>query len=102
MELVQPLIMIFWSFFLILAYCEFAEKVSMRFDEINDIIGQLEWHSFPHETQKMLTIIMQSTQKTVQFNGFGNISFSRETFKRVNSYTFLFNFDFFYFQYFNF
>lgn len=83
MELVQPIMMIFWVFFLIFAYCESGEKLSIRFDEINDIIYQCDWHSFPIEVQKILPIIMEASQKQVRLNGFGNIPFLRETFKGV-------------------
>lgn len=83
MELLQPLFTVFWSFFEIFLYCEFGENVTSRFDDVYKAICESDWHSFPIEIQKNLPIIMVAAQHHVHINGFGNVSFSRQTFKKV-------------------
>lgn len=85
MELIRPLTIIFWSFVSIFLTCDFGERVSNRFDVIDDVLCQFEWYDLPLEVQKMLPIIMMSTQQTVVFKGFGNIWLLREVFRQVSA-----------------
>lgn len=85
MELIRPLTIIFWSFVSIFLTCDFGERVSNRFDVIDDVLCQFEWYDLPLEVQKMLPIIMMSTQQTVVFKGFGNILLLREVFRKVSA-----------------
>lgn len=87
MELIRPLTIIFWSFVSIFLTCDFGERVSNRFDVIDDVLCQFEWYDLPLEVQKMLPIIMMSTQQTVVFKGFGNILLLREVFRQVSAKT---------------
>lgn len=83
MGLLRTLTMVFWSFADILLICEFGERVSGRFDEIDKMICRLGWYSFPIEVQRMLPFVMMATHKPVIFRGFSNILLTRETFKQV-------------------
>lgn len=83
MQLIQPIVLMFWSFSLIFLYCESGEFVSIRFDGINDSIFESDWHLLPHDFQKMLPIILNVTEKPVTISGFGNIALTRDTFKKV-------------------
>lgn len=83
MELILPILTMIWSFILISLYCEFGENVSVHFNDVHRCICDSDWYLFPYEIQKMLPIILIATQKSVEISGFGNISFTRETFKLV-------------------
>lgn len=70
--------------FLVFISCEFAERLGMRFDEINDEINNFNWYLFPHGIlQKALPTIMINAQKKVYFECFGSITCNRENFKKV-------------------
>lgn len=73
----------FWSFFHVFMFCDFGENLSNGFDALNSEICNRNWYSFPIEIQRLLPIILVSTQKPVQLLGFGNIPCTRETFKVV-------------------
>lgn len=83
MEFIRPSTLIFWSFFSIFMICDFGEKVSNRFDDIADVLCQLQWYELPNEVQRVLPIIMMSAQQPVIIGGFGNILLRREVFKKV-------------------
>lgn len=78
-----PCVMIYWSVVEIFLFCEFGERLTKRFDEIDDEIFDWDWYAFPIEIQKMLPIIMIGTQKQVRLEGFANIQCTRQTFKNV-------------------
>lgn len=63
--------------------CECGERVTGHYNAIDRVICECDWYSFPHDVQKMLPIVMMSTQRPVSLKGFGNIFFIRETFKMV-------------------
>lgn len=63
---------------------ELTERISSEFDEMNDMINQFNWHLFPLTVQKMLPIVVMSTQQTVGFECFGSLHCNRETFEKVN------------------
>lgn len=75
----------FWSFALIFIYCEFGERVSTGFSELNDAINQFNWYTFPIEIQRDLPIVMIFAQEPVVVSGFGNIACVRLTFKSVSA-----------------
>lgn len=70
--------------FSIFITCELCQRISNEFDEINDMIGQFHWYCFPIEINRMLPMILMSTQQTVVFECFGSITCNRETFKKVS------------------
>lgn len=74
----------FWSFSLIFIFCDFGERVSSGFGEINDAISAFDWHLFPIGAQRMLPTILIVTQQPVALRGFGNVSFLREVFANVS------------------
>ena len=63
--------------------CELAGRMSNEFDDINDSIGQFDWHSFPLKMQKILPTIIQNAQQPVGFECFGSVMCNRETFQKV-------------------
>lgn len=84
----QLCVLAFWSLAEMFVFCETSERVIGRFDEI-DIYNQCDWYSFPIRVQRIIPIIVISTQQSVVLEAFGtrfgNIPFSRETFERVIS-----------------
>lgn len=79
----SPIGAILGAFIITLIYCEFAERVTAGFDEICDMICDLQWYLFPKEIQKMMLTIIVNSQEPVTMQGFANCSCSREQFKKV-------------------
>lgn len=73
-----------WSFSLIFIFCEFGERASDGFDELDYVIGQLDWYTFPIEIQRKLPIVINIAQQPVVVRGFLNILCTREVFKKVS------------------
>lgn len=86
-EMVKPLILMFWSFVQVFMFCDFGENVTGGFEELNDAISENDWYTFPIGIQRMFPIIMISIQKTVILRGFGNIPCTREAFKKVSFFS---------------
>lgn len=82
----------FWSVTCIFLYCEFGDRVTNEFEELNDAIDQLKWYDFPIEIQRMMPIIMILAQKPVEIRGYGNIACARHVFLKVSENIFSFNF----------
>ncbi|XP_055297011.1 putative odorant receptor 71a [Sitodiplosis mosellana] len=80
--LIQPLTLMFWSFVLVLLYCDFGERVCGEFDAVHNTIEECDWYLFPIEIQKMLLTIMMADQPVV-LKGFANVVITRETSKKI-------------------
>lgn len=65
---------------------EIGERVSLKFGEIDYVVGQLNSYAFPHEMKKMLLILLAMVQKPFRFGVFGRIEVGRESFKEVSFY----------------
>lgn len=74
----------FWGASLVFACCELSERFNTALNELNDMIGQLDWYLLPIEVQRMLPILITYTQKPLVIKFFGNIACNREQFKKVN------------------
>lgn len=74
-----------WSFYLIFLFCNLGENICNEFEELNDILYQSEWYSFPNEVQRILPILLTASQEPVVLRGFGNLLCIRESFKRVRA-----------------
>lgn len=72
-----------YSFVSIFFICELGEQISTRFDDINEIIYQMDWYLFPSKIQRRMPLILQASQQPVGICGYGNFPVSRESFKRV-------------------
>lgn len=75
--------MSFWSFGLIFFFCYFGQSMTTQFEGLCNQIYQCDWYLFPTEAQQMLPIIMIVFQKSVALRGFGNVYYTRESFKNV-------------------
>lgn len=66
------------------SFCYFGQNITDQFAEFGDTIYQSEWYSFPNEVMQLLPFFMNATQKPVVLRGFGNVSCTRESFRKVN------------------
>ena len=63
---------------------ELAGKISIEFENINDLIDEFDWHLFPMEIQRRLPMIIANVQQPVGFRCFGSFLSNRDTFKKVS------------------
>ena len=59
--------------------------MTTRFDEWIDIIHQSDWYTFPDRIQSMLPTVIMAAQEPVVLQAFGELSCTRESFKKVIS-----------------
>lgn len=77
-------LIMFWSFVIIFGVCEFGEKLSGTFEEINDVYDQFAWYSLPYDVQRILSTLVAVAQKPFEIRVFGSILCDRITFKKVS------------------
>lgn len=83
---------IFWAFAFIFFFCEFGERVSYGFEEINDTLNNLDWYLFPIEIQRMIPTTMIFFQAPVVVRIVGSFACSRYVFDRVSAIVFFSSF----------
>lgn len=86
LKLIGPFSELLWSFGLVWIFCNLCESLSTAFDEVNDVVDQLDYYLFPNAMQKILPFIIMNTQRPVVVECFGKIKCNLETFKRVCIY----------------
>lgn len=64
-------------------YTEAGEQISTQMDEISDTVNELDWYTFPLQAQRMMPIIILTTQHPPVLAAYGGILCTRETFKKV-------------------
>lgn len=84
LEIIVLSIQMFWSFAGIFGVCEFGQRLSSSFEEINNLYDRFKWYLFPCDVQKMLTMLLIVAQHPVELHVFGSISCCRITLKNVN------------------
>lgn len=72
------------SFGSVFIICELCQRITNAFEEIEDVITQFKWYIFPDEVKRMLSIIINTGQQSVELKCFGSTSCNRETFKKVS------------------
>lgn len=82
-ELFNILLKTSFAFGLIGMFCELCERIGDGFEEISDAVHNLDWYLYPLEVQRMLPIILHNAQQPVVLEAFGNVPFTRDTFKKV-------------------
>lgn len=65
-------------------FCYFGGQVTQRFEDIGNVLYQLDWFLLPLDLQKILPIVIALTQKRVFVRGFANTRSTREVFIKVN------------------
>ena len=63
--------------------CEFLQRISDAFEEIEDVTVQCDWYLFPDKIKRMLPTILINAQQPVEMKLFGNFSCNRDAFKKV-------------------
>lgn len=86
--LIVSVLELFFTFGLICTTCELCQKMTDKFEAIDDQIIRWDWFSLPMKTQRWLPIIMMNTQQSFDLVCFGSILCNRDTCKKVNSNSF--------------
>lgn len=73
-----------YAFGMVGVICELCQRITNKFNEFDDILSQFDWYMYPHQIQKMLLMLIMSTQQEIVFECFGKLSCDRESFKRVS------------------
>lgn len=73
----------FYAICIIFIICEFGERLTIAYDEMNCQIEQFDWYLFPIEIKRLLPILMIDAQQRVELQCFGTLSASRESLKKV-------------------
>lgn len=76
----------FLAFGSVVIICEMGQRLSNAFDEIGELMWQLEWYLYSNEIQKMLPTILVAVRKPIAIEFFGSLSCSREFMKKVISF----------------
>lgn len=64
-------------------FCHFGDQTTERFGVIDDQFYQIAWYKLSLNEQKLLPLAISVAQKEIYFKVFGNISCTRDTFKKV-------------------
>lgn len=64
--------------------CELCQRLTNKFDEINNAIDQVKWYRLPNKIQRILLTLLINVQQPVFIECFGSISCCRETFEKVS------------------
>lgn len=81
---------LYMSFGLVFTSCELCERVSDAFEEICDVIDQLDWYKYPSDIKQILPMIILNAQAPINIECFGSISCSRLVFKKVSHIQYLY------------
>lgn len=84
-EMSKFFVQLVWSFVIILMSCEFGQKLTNAFDQIDYEFCRFNWYKLPFDMWQMLPILIAASQKSIGLCVFGSISCEREDFKKVNN-----------------
>lgn len=73
-----------YAFGVVFVCCELSQRASNAFEEIENMIGVIDWYLFPEGIKRMLPTIVLNLQQPVVLKCFGSTLCSREAFKMVN------------------
>lgn len=79
--LILTIIVVFGLLFVI---CEFGERLMNKFEEFNDGLCECQWYFHPIGLQRMYLTFGVETQQPVYIRGYGNVSTTRDTMKKVS------------------
>lgn len=77
---------VFYAFGVMFTACEICQRMSLAFDECNDMVDQFEWYFLPDDIQRTLPLFIQFAQQSVDIKWFGSVASDRETFKYVSNW----------------
>lgn len=82
-DLTKSMFMVFWTFIVIVAFCEIGEMVCNQFNSFHAKLIECNWYFYPNEMQRMFAIFMSDTQQQTNIRGLGNILCARCKVKQV-------------------
>lgn len=71
------------AFVLVFIFCELGERLTHRFNRIDNEVLCLSWYMYPLKVKKILPMIVAGTQEPFILTGFGNVPCTRAAFKSV-------------------
>lgn len=74
----------FYAFGIMFVACELCQRSNCEFGECNGMINQFKWYLFPVNVKRILPIIINHAQQSVDIKCFGSTASNRETFKYVS------------------
>lgn len=74
---------VLWIFGLNLLICEIGERVTAQFEQFGMEFARCDWSKLPLGMQRMYLIFLLNTQQRNHIQSYGNIMYTRETFKQV-------------------
>lgn len=83
-ELASTLTILIEILVVVFVICEIGESVTIQFETFEMELSQCEWFLLPIKMQRMYLIFVAHTQQEQNIHGYGNITCSRETFKKVS------------------
>lgn len=69
---------------MVFTICELSQRLTNGYSDVNDMIVQFEWYLFPYEIRRILPVILNAVQQPVEFECFGSVACSRESFRKVS------------------
>lgn len=82
-EVIAQLVSVILIFVVIFLICECGQIVTIQFEIFNDTLNRCKWYYMPIELQQMLVVVMVGAQHSTQFQGYGNVECTCESFKKV-------------------
>lgn len=73
-----------YAFDIVFVVCELGQRMTIAFDELNDVVGKFKWYLFPDEFKRIMPFIIHFAQRPVDIEFFGQMSCSRNTFIKVS------------------
>lgn len=83
--LLEPITLCFGTLALVFVACESGQRFSNAFSEVGDAFSQLDFYLLPIEIQRILPPVIMYMQKPMFVQFFGNLSATREQFKKVST-----------------
>lgn len=73
----------FWALMCMSIFCELGERVTNHFETVDEELQRCDWHMLPIEVQRIYLIFISDTQQPRNITCYGDISSTRDTFKKV-------------------
>lgn len=64
--------------------CNHGQNVCNHLESTKDCLHECGWYIFPIEQQKLIRVILISSQDSIYLKGYGDILMNRDTFKKVS------------------
>lgn len=90
LEIGRSLAVIAYAITFLSLICSFGDRVTRRFGEIADAIGESRWYEAPLDIQKKMLTMLIVAQKSVYIQGFSNTQCTRHFLKKVHPFIFKF------------